>query len=139
MKKAILFCLLLLISCFLFAQDKQAIVKVLSGQQTAWNNADIDAFMQGYWKSDSLLFVGKSGPVHGWQATLARYKKNYPGKEGMGVLSFDILKVELLDETNAFVLGAFHLKRQNDAPNGYFTLWFKKIDGAWVIVCDHTS
>ncbi len=108
-------------------------------QQTAWNNGDIDGFMQGYWKSDSLLFVGKTAPVHGWQGTIERYKKAYPDKAAMGTLNFTIIKIELLDDTNAFMLGAWNLKREKDSPGGYFTLWFKKINGEWKIVVDHTS
>ena len=121
------------------AQDKEAILKVLQTQKVAWNNADIDGFMKGYWKSDSLLFVGSTAPTRGWDATTARYKKSYPNKAAMGTLKFTIMKVELLDATNAFVLGAWHLQREKDTPGGYFTLWFRKIDGAWKIVVDHTS
>jgi ketosteroid isomerase-like protein len=141
MKKLIFSCLLILGSCIvLHAQDdKQAIFKVLETQRIAWNNGDIDGFMQGYWKSDSLMFVGKDAPVYGWQKTLDRYKKAYPDKATMGKLTFTVLKVDLLDDTNAFTLGAWHLDREKDAPGGYFTLWFRKINGLWVIVVDHTS
>jgi ketosteroid isomerase-like protein len=139
MKKLIIICSLILSSAFLYAQDNKAILKVLSTQQAAWNNGDIDGFMQGYWKSDSLLFVGSAAPTHGWENTLDHYKHGYPDKATMGTLTFDILKVEVLDPQNAFVLGGWHLKREKDAPGGYFTLWFKKIKGEWKIVCDHTS
>jgi ketosteroid isomerase-like protein len=139
MKKFILFCLLIICSCVLYAQDKQAVLKVLDTQQAAWNRGDIEGFMQGYWKSDSLLFVGSSAPTYGWQATLNNYKKGYPDKAAMGRLSFNIMQVKLLDAENAFVLGAWHLKREKDAPGGYFTLWFRKINGEWKIVVDHTS
>jgi ketosteroid isomerase-like protein len=139
MKKILFTCLPLLFSCLLYAQDKEAIVTVMDAQQTAWNKGDIDGFMQGYWKSDSLLFVGSIAPTHGWQQTLDHYKSRYPDKAAMGKLSFTILKVELLDKTNAFVLGAWHLALEKDAPEGYFTLWFKKIKGEWKIVVDHTS
>jgi len=130
---------LILYSCFSYAQDKEAVLKVLSTQQEAWNRGDIDGFMQGYWKSDSLVFVGKTAPVYGWQSTIDRYKKGYPDKAAMGQLTFDILQVKLLDANNAFVLGGWSLKREKDAPGGYFTLWFRKINGEWKIVCDHTS
>jgi ketosteroid isomerase-like protein len=139
MKNILICCLLLLGPGSLIAQDKEAILSVLSTQQTAWNNGDIDGFMQGYWKSDSLMFIGKTAPVYGWQKTLERYHKAYPDKAAMGILSFNIIKVDLLDNTNAFVLGAWNLKREKDVPGGYFTLWFKKIKGEWKIVCDHTS
>jgi ketosteroid isomerase-like protein len=131
--------LLLLFGLNLKAQDKQAILKVLDTQQQAWSHGDIPGFMAYYWHSDSLMFVGKNGPQYGWQKTFDNYKKSYPDKAAMGELTFDIKKVNLLDANNAFVLGAWHLKREKDAPGGYFTLWFKKIDGLWLIVVDHTS
>ena len=139
MKILLLSGLLIFCSCILLAQDRQAIVKVLETQRTAWNKGDIDGFMQSYWKSDSLVFVSKTAPTYGWQATIGHYKKSYPNKTAMGQLSFHILQIKLLDKTNAFVLGGWNLKRANDAPGGFFTLWFRKINGAWKIVCDHTS
>jgi ketosteroid isomerase-like protein len=139
MKKLILSCLLLLISCLCFSQDREAIVKLMHNQQIAWSNGDIDGFMQGYWKSDSLMFIGKRGPTYGWQQTFDNYKKGYPDKAAMGKLTFRIDKVELLGKRDAFVMGAWSLAREKDAPGGYFTLWFRKINGEWKIICDHTS
>jgi len=128
------------ITSFCFAQDKQAILKVLDDQRIAWNKGDIEGFMQGYWKSDSLVFVGKDAPVYGWQKTLDRYKKSYPGKAGMGELAFDIIQVKVLDSNNGFVMGGWRLKLESGkTPGGYYTLWFRKIGGKWKIVCDHTS
>ena len=139
MKKTLFICLLVLYSCLLHAQDKQAVLRVLETQPLAWNKGDINGFMQGYWHSDSLVFVGKTAPQYGWQNTLNNYKKRYPGKAAMGYLTFTIIKLQLLDKTNAFMLGGWHLKREKDALGGYFTLWFRKINGEWKIVCDHTS
>ncbi|WP_158825193.1 YybH family protein [Mucilaginibacter lacusdianchii] len=139
MKKYVLCFLTLLCTYCGFAQDKQAILKVLETQRQAWNRGDLEAYMQGYWKSDSLLFVGKSGPKYGWQTTLDNYKKGYPDKAAMGQLTFRILKVNLLDKTNAFVLGGWQLQREKDAPGGYFTLWLRKINGEWKVVADHSS
>jgi ketosteroid isomerase-like protein len=130
---------LVLYSCFSFGQDREAILKVLEIQQQAWNRGDIDGFMQGYWKSDSLVFVGKAAPLYGWQSTIDRYKKAYPNKAAMGQLTFDIMQVRLLDANNGFVLGGWRLKRKKDAFGGYFTLWFRKINGEWKVVVDHTS
>ncbi|MCZ4224996.1 YybH family protein [Pedobacter rhodius] len=142
MKRMILIALML-VSLGTFAQtskDKQAILNVLENQRLNWNKGDIDAFMKGYIKSDSLLFVGKSGPTYGWQKTLDNYKKNYPGgKTGMGFLTFGIKKVDFLNKDVAFVLGSWHLKREKDEPQGYFTLLFKKLNGEWKIFVDHSS
>lgn len=120
-------------------QDREAILKVLENQRQAWNKGDMDNYMQGYWKNDSLLFVGKNGPTYGWQKTLDNYKKGYPDKSAMGFLTFGIKKVEFLAKDKAFVLGSWNLKREKDEPKGYFTLLLRKIDGEWKVVVDHSS
>ncbi|QPH41711.1 YybH family protein [Pedobacter endophyticus] len=132
----------ILVSISTFAQaakDRQAILNVLEKQREDWNKGDIEAFMQSYVKSDSLLFVGKTGPTYGWQNTLNNYKRSYNGKAGMGVLTFGIKKIDFLNKDVAFVLGSWHLKREKDEPQGYFTLIFKKLNGEWKIVVDHSS
>jgi hypothetical protein len=48
------------------AGPEKQIRKILKEQTAAWNRGDIDAFMQGYWNNDSLLFVGKNGPTYGF-------------------------------------------------------------------------
>ena len=133
------FCCIVSFASAQMASDKRAILNVLETQRQAWNKGDVETFMEGYVKSDSLLFVGKSGPTYGWQQTLDNYKKTYQGKAGMGILTFGIKKVEFLNKDVAFVLGSWHLKREKDEPQGYYTLLFKKIEGVWKIIVDHSS
>jgi len=131
-----------LVSFGAFAQtpkDKQAVLNVLEKQRADWNKGDVEAYMQGYSKSDSLLFVGKSGPTYGWQKTLDNYKRGYPDKAAMGFLTFGIKKVEFLNKDVAFVLGSWNLKREKDEPKGFFTLLLKKIKGEWKVIVDHSS
>ena len=45
-------------------------------QEVAWSNYDLEGFMKGYWKSDSLKFHGSNGDTYGWDKTLANCKKN---------------------------------------------------------------
>jgi ketosteroid isomerase-like protein len=133
---------LLLFSSFqLFAQDQDvtAIRKVLEQQQQDWNSGNLEAFMQGYWKSDSLKFISSRGINYGWQATLDGYKKGYPTTEAMGKLTFTIISIEKLSKKSAIVIGKWHLQRTKDEPQGHFTLLWKKTEGRWVIVADHTS
>jgi uncharacterized protein (TIGR02246 family) len=139
MKRLVLVACLLTMFCTTMAQQKQAVLQVLDKQRVAWNKGDLEAFMQTYWKSDSLVFVGQSGPKYGWQTTLANYRKSYPDKSAMGILSFDIKEVRFLSNKDAFVLGAWHLQRATDEPQGYFTLLLKWIDGRWQIIADHSS
>jgi ketosteroid isomerase-like protein len=119
--------------------DITAILQVLKKQELTWNNGDIDLFMEGYWKSDSLVFIGKSGAKYGWETTLNNYKKSYPTPEIMGKLSFEIQKLEMISADMAFIIGKYTLVRKQDQPSGYFTLLWKKIGGQWYIISDHTS
>ena len=92
--------------------DKQQIIRLLMNQKNSWNDGNLEQYMLGYWKSDSLSFIGKKGITRGWQATLDTYKKSYPDKAAMGVLQFDILKVDMLSPTSAYVVGKWDLTRK---------------------------
>jgi hypothetical protein len=137
--------IILLIFCFasvhVFAQskDEAAIRKLLDRQSNDWNNGNIPGFMEGYWKSDSLMFIGKSGITYGWNNTLSNYKKGYPDAAAMGKLSFTIIKVKKLSGKNYWVVGKWFLKRTIGDVGGHFDLLFEKINGQWVIIADHSS
>ena len=140
MKPLIIFCgLLAAFSAHAQNTGEQAIRQVIATQEDAWNRADIESFMEGYWKSDSLMFIGSRGITFGWQSTLESYKKGYPNAEAMGKLTFTILSLQMLSPESAYVIGKWHLTRAKDEVGGHFTLLWKKIDGKWVIVADHTS
>ena len=123
------------------AQDKDelAIRKILSDQTLAWNAGNIEEFMKGYWKHDSLMFIGKNGVTYGYQNTLMNYKKNYGSAETMGILSFDLVKVQHLSSDYYYVVGKWHLKRTIGDVGGHYDLLFRKVDGSWVIIADHSS
>ena len=120
------------------AKIRADITKVMTDQATAWNNGDIDGFMQGYWKSPDLVFVS-SEVTRGWQPTLDRYKKNYDSRAKMGTLTFSELEIDVFSKNAAKVLGSWSLAREKDNPHGKFTLIFKKFKDGWKIVQDHTS
>lgn len=132
---------LVLLSSISFSQTNDGILvrNVLETQQKAWNNGNLEAFMQGYWKNDSLMFVGKSGVTYGWKNMLLHYKKSYPDTSAMGKLKFTILDLKSLSEEYFFVIGKWHLQRSVGNQEGYFTLLFKKINKQWQIVVDHTD
>lgn len=120
-------------------QAEKAIRSVLNDQITAWNSGDLTKFMKTYWNNDSLMFIGKSGITYGYTNTLANYKKSYPDTIAMGKLSFDIIQVKELSPEYYFVLGRYHLERTNGNLDGHYTLIFKKINGQWLIISDHSS
>lgn len=141
--KTRLFLLLLptLFAVISFAQSKDeiSIRSILHSQQNAWNRGNLEIFMQGYWQSDSLMFIGKSGITYGYQKTLDKYEKGYPDTTAMGKLKFTLLHLKPLSNGYYFVVGKWHLQRSIGNLEGVFTLLFKKINGKWKIVADHSS
>jgi len=121
------------------ANAETEIRAVLDAQVAAWNRNDINAFMQGYWKSDKTEFVGSNGILRGWQAVLERYRKAYLDGRAMGTLTFSGLEITVLSPTAALVLGEWRLDRDADHPGGVFTLIFRKFPEGWRIINDHTS
>ncbi len=141
--------LLLLLSCtnsdqkdenyILSEADRKEISSTLQSTQDAWNTGDLEGFMEGYWKSEKLAFVGVQGPTYGFKQTLERYKKGYPDTETMGMLKFTIKDLYQVDNKTALMIGRFYLSRSMQDVDGYFTLVWQKIDGRWVIISDHSS
>lgn len=136
--------ILLVLQFSAFAQAKEKnedaqIRNLLYTQTQAWNRGDLEAFMQTYWKSDSLMFIGKSGVKWGWEETLNNYKKGYPDTTAMGQLSFDIIQIKRLSVMYYSVVGQWMLKRTIGDLSGHYSLLLRKIKGRWVIVADHSS
>jgi len=123
----------------LIKEEKAAITSIMDQQATDWNNGDIPAFMTSYWKSGDMAFVGKKGVTRGWQATLERYQKSYPDKAAMGHLTFDLIQLDKLAPDLYHMIGKYTLQVGEETPSGHFTLLWRKIDGEWKIVLDHSS
>lgn len=139
--KFALTCLSLIITVSSFSQskDESEIRSVLAKQTESWNKGDIESFMTTYWHSDSLMFIGKNGIKWGWQTTLENYKKSYPDTTAMGKLDFNILLVKKLSAEYYYVVGKWHLKRSIGDLSGHYDLLFRKINGKWFIIADHSS
>ena len=118
---------------------RDAIQTVLRRQQEAWNKADLEKFMEGYAKTETLRFASGGTVQYGWKATLDRYKAKYPDKAAMGLLTFSDIEISVLGDDAALVFGRWQLQRQQDSPRGLFTLLFRRTKEGWRIVHDHTS
>ena len=118
----------------------EQVARIMESQQSAWNRGDLDGFMDGYLRSDSLMFIGKSGVTYGHEATLKRYMTGYPDASAMGTLTFENLQWISLGDHAGWLMGKWSLKKeaQEDAEGMYTLLW-RKLDGIWLIVADHSS
>ncbi|MBA6156978.1 nuclear transport factor 2 family protein [Tenacibaculum sp. S7007] len=117
-------------------EEKQGILAIMTAQEKAWSNHDLEGFMKGYWKSDSLKFYGSNGITFGWDKTLANYKKGYPTPKHSGKLNFKVNDISKINNGAYFVMGEYHLKREIGDAKGVFMVIFKKIDGDWKIIAD---
>lgn len=143
MKTLLILCTLFLLNLGAFGQksdkDVQEISTLMQAQEKAWNEANVEAFMTSYWQSDSLRYIGSKGIKYGWETLMDTYKTGYPDADAMGKLSFTLLHFDKLSPKAMYVTGQWHLERKADTLGGYFTLLWKKINGKWVIVADHSS
>jgi uncharacterized protein (TIGR02246 family) len=120
-------------------QPAAEIRAVLQAQQEAWNRGDLDAFMNGYARSASTVFLSDDTLSRGWQSARERFKIKYRSRAKMGKLRFSDLEIESLSDDAAIVLGRWMLKRANGNVQGHFTLIFRRTPDGWRIVHDHTS
>jgi len=118
---------------------RAAIEGVLRAQQEAWNEGDVDAFVEHYWKSDDVTFSSGGKTTRGWDEMARGYRERYPTREAMGQLEFGDLEITPLGAEAALVLGSWRLERESEPVAGNFSLVFQKIEGRWVIAHDHTS
>ena len=118
---------------------RAAVESVIRAQEDAWNRGNIDAFVDHYWKSDALTFSSGGKTTRGWTETLNRYRQRYPTPEKMGRVRFSGLETTPLGDSAALVLGQWNLDRETEPLSGNFSLVFRKLDGRWLIIHDHTS
>ena len=145
-KTALLFFVLIFIGCnseykneINIDSEKSAILNVMKTQQNGWNEGNWSKYMSGYKKTNDIRFVGSRGVTFGYNIVLENYKKGYPDKSAMGILTFSDQDIIILSETSAMVFGKWHLKRKNDEPWGFYTLLWEKTKGQWKIIHDHSS
>jgi beta-aspartyl-peptidase (threonine type) len=141
MRKLALILVAIAITLPSFAESsEQAITSLVTRQAEAWNRGDLEGFMDGYLRSDELVFTSGSRVRRGWQVTYDAYRKRYgTAKETMGKLTFSKLEVRMLGDDAAWVLGRWDLAGPKEASGGIFTLVLRQIDGTWLVVHDHTS
>lgn len=120
--------------------DRDAVIKVLTEQEAAWNRGDLKGFMEGYWNSPEMSFYSGRDKRKGWKETYERFHLRYKaeGKE-MGKLTFSELAADRLSETKFLARGRWKVELKAETLDGLFTLILEKKTDGWRIVHDHTS
>ena len=95
--------------------------------------------MEGYERSDALVFTSGAQIRRGFDETLARYRARYVDTDGMGTLGLSVLEVRPLPPDAALVMGRYTLSDTPHAGGGLFTLVFQRGPSGWRVIHDHTS
>jgi beta-aspartyl-peptidase (threonine type) len=137
------FLLMCLCACETLAggpEEVKAIRAVIDAQVGAWNEGNLDAFMQAYRKDENITGISDGAAVKGWKALDEQYRIAYrsAGKE-MGKLVLSGVSVDLISPDAAFVRGKWELTTSRGVAKGWFTQVFKKSPEGWKIVHDHSS
>lgn len=120
------------------ARIRSDITAVLERQAAAWNGGDVEGFMEGYWNSPELSFSSGGKVTRGYESTLQQFRTRYPDRAAMGQLTFTDLEITPLGRDAALVLGRYRVE-SNQSSSGAFSLTMRRIDGAWLVIHDHTS
>jgi uncharacterized protein (TIGR02246 family) len=132
---------LMLCAGLVMAQTDE-LVNAMRAAETAWNRGDLETFVRDYDDAPETTFMGRDVTRGNRQAILDRYRRGYPTKEKMGVLSYSEMQVRMVTDGVAIMTGRFALKRDASSggdASGRFTLVWKKTPAGWKIIHDHTS
>jgi ketosteroid isomerase-like protein len=122
------------------ASDRSAIESVLAAQVAAWNRGDLTAYMDGYARTDELVFTSGGNIRRGWQTAFDHYQRRYAkDPAAMGKLVFEILSIDAIGADGAVVLGTWTLHDSPSDGSGVFSVVLQRRPEGWRIVHDHTS
>ena len=121
------------------AGDRAAVEAVLAAQADAWNRGDLAGYMDGYARTDDLVFTSGAQIRRGWQETRDKYQARYGSDPStMGRLTFELLGVQPVGADGAVVLGRWRLDGPQ-AGSGVFSVVLERRPEGWRVVHDHTS
>lgn len=119
-------------------RPEDIVLATLNAQIAAWNEGNLNAFMDTYWNDNDLKLVSGTKVTKGWSSTMKQYRTRYTDESGLGRLSLEKTDAQMVTDDVAVVTGRFNHAGADSVSSGAFTLVFKRADGVWRIVHDHS-
>lgn len=118
----------------------QSIQQLIQTQVDCWNQGDLEGYMNGYWKSDSLQFVTEKGITFGYDNVLKNYQNTWGVKQDFGMLIFKDLRIKALDDLKLLfqVTGKWFVISETEENGGHFSLIVRFENRVPQIIIDHT-
>ena len=102
----------------------------------AWNAGDVDGFLDGYYDSDSVRYVGGETVIRGKNNIVQHFRS----RGATGTLSLVHFEVDFISPEDAICFGQYHVvDDEEEIHEGYFTAHVRRIGDSWKIVSDHSS
>ena len=102
---------------------------------TAWNNDDIEGYLNGYANLPSVRYVSGKKIIKGKENIENLFRE----RGAKGTLSLVHFESECVSESDAVCFGQYRLTCDDDKHEGCFTVHVRKIEGSWKIISDHSS
>lgn len=118
-------------------EKKKTLIALLKKQESDWNRADLTAFLQPYWDSDTLVTVNIRGLKYGKSSLERQLRKDFPDSSSMGHLDYEVIHISLIGEKDALLTGKWLRKNEKKFRGGYFTILLRKTGSRWVIISEH--
>jgi uncharacterized protein (TIGR02246 family) len=105
----------------------------------AWNRHDLDAYLDGFLRSDDIVLVVEGESIRGWDLLSKAFHSGYPNLSEMGTVTFDRMQVQMLGPDLGFVLVWYTIAFPNKKQFGTDTIIMKKVAAGWREMISHTS
>jgi uncharacterized protein (TIGR02246 family) len=105
----------------------------------AWNRHDLDAYLDGFLRSDDIVLVVDGETIRGWDLLSKAFHSGYPNRGEMGTVTFDRMQVQMLAPDLGFVLIWYTIAFPKKKQFGTDTIVIKKVAEGWREMISHTS
>lgn len=109
---------------------------VMAANAAAWNEGNLDAFMDAYLNSAELMMVRNAAVTTGWRDVKKSFEADIAAMGGMGRLTFSDMNVSMTSANVATVVGRYLVATDAATSDGVMTLVLKQADGRWRVVQD---
>ncbi|HMQ08796.1 MAG TPA: nuclear transport factor 2 family protein [Saprospiraceae bacterium] len=123
-----------------YDQITKEIITNSEQMELLWNQGNLHAYMDFYYKSPSLLRMTNQEFINGWEQVFGRYLYINPSLEHLDKIKIVTETLDIINNQAALHYGIrYYIDQDNKIKsNESFSILWKQIEGEWLIVKIHT-